>query len=89
MAHRKETSKPAVVPAAHELAVLAAIRRLSRELGIPPTRREIARATFKTFGRVGQIIEDLEDAGLVRRNARQSRCLWLTASGEHWASRYE
>lgn len=58
---------------------------LVRELsgGLPPTVREICRATgIKSTSTVHAILESLEDAGYISRDKHNSRAIRITAAGD-------
>ena len=64
------------------LAVLRTVERLTKERGIPPTLREVAREVDKGLTTVLYHVRRLEAEGLVERDGRMARTLRLTEKGE-------
>lgn len=68
---------------------LHAIIDLTRELGMPPTMREIGvHLGVKSTNAISQALMRLERQGLIRRKPKTARGCILTPAGKEWENRY-
>lgn len=80
-------STTARAPTARQLEVLQAIARLTRELGFPPTFRELGESLGIESGNgIVDHLNALERHGWVTRMRRTARSLLLTRSGSAWVA---
>jgi Mn-dependent DtxR family transcriptional regulator len=67
---------------------LKAILALTEELGAPPTMREIARKMrVKSTNSVAEMLERLEEQGLIARRPNVARGLIVTPAGKAWKNK--
>ena len=67
---------------------LHAIIDLTRELGMPPTMREIGvHLGVKSTNAISQALTRLERQGLIRRKRNVARGLIVTPAGKHWENK--